>query len=217
MASRGSIKASIRRLLGTESDDPAYDDDVLNPVVQEAVDSLLADINIQNAGYFSTTVTLSADSSTSRTYTFATQAPAITNFARWLEVRWTDPDGLVLDEVRYDELRAAGADHFTLTGTDDAPTLETSKDSTAGMAVWLRYTKWADLLTDDNSVPAGIPLRFHDLIALEAIFAFELGGEQGVPAGLHRRWMDRRGQLMHHVGKRGVQPSRTRIYADQFD
>ena len=214
MASRSTIVTSIRRLLGTATDDPAYTATILNPIVQEAVDSLLTDINEQNPGYNSTTVTLTADSSTSNLYTFASQSTPITDFARWLEIRWTDSAGLELIEARYDELRAAGQDHFFISGIDSAPVLETSPDSSAGKDIFLRYTKWFADMTADNDVPKGIPLKFHDVIALEAIFAFALGGEQRVPSDLYNRWFDRRAQLIHHVGRRGSQPSRTRIFAD---
>lgn len=217
MASLGTIKASIRRFLGTESDDPAYSSPILDPVVQEAVDSLRTDIDLENPGYNAKEVTLTADSGTSRDYTFATQSTPVTDFARWLEVRWTDSDGLELAEVRLDELRDAGTDHFAIIGIDSAPTLKVSKDSPSGKDVWLRYTAWGATLSDDSDVPAGIPLRFHDVIALECLFVFALGGEERLPAELNRRWMDRRAQLMHHVGKRGVQPSRTRLYADVYD
>ena len=211
MAARSMIVTSIRRFLGTASDDPAYSDTILNPIVQEAADSLVTDINVQNPGYNSTTVTLSADSTTSRLYTFTTQSTAITDFSRWLEVRWTDSDGLELHEVSLDGLRSSGADHFNIYGIDSV--LETSKDSTAGTAVWLRYTQWPAELSSDSDVPGGIPLRFHDVIALEALFAFGLGGEQRLPPELFQRWQTRRGQLIHHVGKRGAQPSRSRLYA----
>ena len=214
MASRSTIVTSIRRLLGTADDDPAYTDTILNPIVQAAADSLLTDINEQNPGYNSTTVTLKADSSTSNLYTFASQSTPITDFARWLEIRWTDSAGLELIEARYDELRAAGQDHFFISGIDSAPVLETSPDSSAGKDIFLRYTKWFADMTADNDVPKGIPLKFHDVIPLEAIFAFALGGEQRVPPDLYNRWFDRRAQLIHHVGRRGSQPSRTRIFAD---
>lgn len=217
MASRGTIKTNIRILLGTDSDDPAYTDTELDPIVQWAVDALEGDINRQNPGYNSTTVTLAADSASSRLYTFSTQSSAITDFASWLEVRWTDSDGLELHEVDYDELRASGADHFTISGVDSAPVLETSKDSEAGKAVWMRYTKWSADMSADSDVPGGIPLKFHDVIALEAVFsAFGLGGEARMPSEHYQRWQDRRAQLMHHVGKRGAQPSRTKIYVDPF-
>ena len=205
---------TIRVFLGTPSDDPAYSDTILNPIVQQAVDALLTDINEQNPGYNSTTVTLTADSTTSRQYTFASQSSAITDFARWLEIRWTDSAGLELTEARYDELRAAGQDHFFIAGIDSEPVLETSPDSTAGTDIFLRYTKWFADMTADNDVPKGIPLKFHDIIALEALFAFALGGEQRTPPELRTRWVDRRAQLIHHVGRRGNQPTRSRIYTD---
>ncbi len=214
MAARSTIVTSIRRFLGTPTDDPAYSDTILNPIVQEAVDSLLTDINEQNPDYNSTTVTLAADSSSGRVYTFASQSSPITDFARWRDIRWTDSDGLQLIEVRYDELRPAGADHFIITGIDSAPVLETSPDSTAGKAVWLRYTQWFADMTSDSNVPSGIPLKFHDVIALEALFAFGLGGEQRLPPEIRNRWFDRRNQLIHHVGRRGSQVARTRLYSD---
>lgn len=212
MASRSSIVTSIRRYLSVASDDPEYTDDILNPIVQEAADSLVTDINRQNPSYNAATVTLSADSASSRVYTFATQSSPITDFSRWLEVRWTDEDGLELSEANWNDLRDAGSDAFTITGIDSAAVLRTSKDSEAGKAIWLKYTQWPAELTGDSSVPGGIPLRFHDVIALEALYAFSLGGEQRTPQELYNRWIDRRGQLIHHVGQRGVQPSRTRIY-----
>ena len=213
MAARSTIVTSIRRYLAAKADDPFYTDTILNPIVQEAVDSLLTDINEQNPSYNSTTVTLTADSSSGRVYTFASQSTPITDFARWLDIRRTDSDGLVLDEVRYDELNAAGEDHFIITGIDSAPVLETSPTSTAGIAIWLRYTKWFVDMTGNNDVPSGIPLKFHDVIALEALFAFGLGGEQRIPRDLRDRWFDRRNQLIHHVGRRGSQITRTRLYA----
>lgn len=214
MAARSTIVTSIRRFLSAKSDDPEFTDTILNPIVQESVDSLLTDINEQNPGYNSTTVTLAADSSTSRLYTFASQSPAITDFSRWLEIRWTDSEGLELHEARYEELRDAGRDHFFISGIDSAPVLETSPDSMAGTDIFLRYTQWFADMTADGNVPAGIPLKFHDVIALEALFAFALGGEQRLPSELYNRWFDRRAQLIHHVGRRGAQPSRTHIYAD---
>ena len=214
MASRSTIVTGIRRLLGTKSDDPAYTDTILNPIVQQAVDSLLTDINEQNPGYNSTTVTLTADSTTSHFYTFSSQSTAITDFARWLEIRWTDSAGLELTEARYDELRAAGQDYFFISGIDSAPVLETSPDSSAGKDIFLRYTKWFADMTADANVPSGIPLKFHDVIEFEAAFVFALGGEQRIPRDIKDRWFDRRAQLIHHVGRRGSQPSRTRIFAD---
>ena len=214
MAARSTIVTSIRRYLAADSDDPLYTDTILNPIVQEAADSLVTDINIQNRAYNSTTVTLTADSTTSHLYTFATQSSPLTDFSGWLEMRLIDANGLAMHEVPMDGLREAGEGHFAITGIDSAGVLESSLDTSAGTAVWMRYTQWPALLSGDSSVPGGIPLRFHDVIALEALYAFELGGESRTPQRLYTRWLDRRAQLIHHVGKRGAQPSRTRLYAD---
>lgn len=216
MAARSAIVTSIRLFLGTASDDPAYSDTILNPIVQQAVDSIVEDINVQNPSYNSTSVTLSADSSSVRTYTFSTQSTAITDFSTWLQVKWTDVEGWDLVEVDYAELAHAGQDHFIITGIDSAAVLETSPFSTAGQDIFFRYTKAFADMTADADVPSGIPLKFHDVIALEALFAFGLGGEQGIPRDLYNRWQDRRFQLIHHVGQRGIQPSRTKFYTDAF-
>ncbi len=216
MASQATIKTSALRYLGAKSDDPFYATAILDPTVQEAVDSLLTDINEQNPDYNTSTVTLTADASTSRLHTFSTQSSPLTDFSAWREVRWIDDSGFILHEARLDELRQAGVDHFSIYGIDSAAVLETSASSPAGRDVWMRYTTWPILLVDDTSVPAGIPLRFHDVIALEMLFAFALGGEQVLPRDLRNRWFDRRKQLMRHVGQRGSQPSRTRMYGDRY-
>ena len=217
MASRSTLKLWIRTLLATTSDDPAWSDAVLDPIVQQAADSLTSDIHRANPQALYKEATLAANSSTSHSYTFASQSTPITDFAGWIEARWDNSEGLELHEVRLDELRAADQDHFTLTGLDEATILVTSPDSGAGTPVWLRYRYWPARLADDNSVPGGISTYFHDVIALEALFAFGLGGEQQLPRELYGRWQDRRSQLMASVGRRGSQVSRTRVYTDVYE
>ena len=217
MASRATIKTSALRFLGAKSDDPFYSNTILNPIVQEAVDSLLTDINEQNPDYNTTTVTLTAVSSSSQLYQLATQSPVITDFSAWRQIRAIDDSGIILHEVRFDELREAGVDHFSISGIDTAVVIETSSGTPKGQNLFMRYTTMPALLTQDSDVPGGIPLRFHDVIALEMLFAFALGGEQALPRDLHNRWFDRRNQLMRHVGQRGAQPSRTRMYGDLIE
>ena len=72
-------------------------------------------------------------------------------------------------------------------------------------------------MTAGTAVPNGVPLKFHDVIALEMLYCFGLGGEQRLPPELWERWQRRRGQLISHVGKRGTQPSRSRIYTDPLE
>jgi hypothetical protein len=209
---RGTLKTLIRTYLGTSDDDPAYSDAILNPIVQQAADSLLSSIQDANPDYLvKTPVTLVADTTTSHNYTFATQSPAIADFAKWLEVRYNDEDGAPLSEARLEELRDAGTDFFAITGPDEAPVLVTSKDSPAGTDLYFRYGYWPAELVDDNSVPTGVPSRFHDVVALEALFAFGLGGEQRLPRELYDRWFDRRAQLLSRAGRRGVQNSHSRL------
>lgn len=212
MASRLVIKGWIRRFLGTSDDDPAFDDSVLDPIVQQAVDSLLTAIQDVNPDYLvKPPVLLTADSPTSHNYTFASQSAPITDFAKWLEVRYTDEDGAQLDEARLEELASFGGDFFAITGPDEAPILVTSSDTEAGTGLWLRYAYWPAVLAGDSSQPTGISSRFHDVVALEALFAFGLGGEQRLPPELRERWFDRRGQLLARAGRRGTGVSRTKL------
>lgn len=212
MTTRATLKTLIWGLLGTTSDDPAYSDTILDPLVQQAVDSLLHDIQEANPDYLSTSVTLAADSTSSHLYTFSTQASPVTDFARVIEVRYTDSAGTELAPCRREELRDAGTGFYALIGPDEAPVLHTSPDSTAGAALYFLYGYWPAVLASDSSEPTGIPSRFQDVVAYEtAAIAFGLGGEQRMPDEIARRWRDRRGQLLKRVGQRSVWPSRSRL------
>lgn len=210
---RATIRTLILSYLATPSDDPAFTATILDTMIQESVDSLFTDVSLQSPGWLVTTVTLKTGS-TSHDYVFSTQSSPITDFKSWLEVRLTDKDGLWLTEAKFDEMNDAGADFFALTGPDDTPTLITSDDTTPGVDLYFRYAQWPAQMTADTSVPTEIPTRFHGVIALETLFVFGLGGEQRRPRELRERWQDRRAQLMTHAGKRGIQPSRTRVVTD---
>lgn len=121
MGTLGSTKTLLRSYLGTASDDPQFTATILDPLVQAAYDSILTEITDANPDYLSTSVTLAADSSTSHVYTFSSQSSPITDFARWLSVRYTDENGVPLAEARRDELRDAGPDYFEIRGVDEAP------------------------------------------------------------------------------------------------
>lgn len=208
---RTEIRALIIAMLGTSSDDPQFSSTILNPIIQQAANSLYSAIQLANRSYLSTTVTLVPDSTTGHTYTFALQSPAITDFAAWLEVRYGDQDGGALEEGRAESLKDMGVDSFAITGPDDTPVLVTSPDSPAGEDLFFRYAQWPADFSGDTSVPSAIPSRFHDVVALEALFAFGLGGEQRCPPELRERWKDRRAELLTRVGRRGVANSTTRI------
>ena len=216
MATVGTTYTLIRTLLGTSADDPQFTDTILLPIVQSAYDSLLTDLAAQNPDYLSTAVTLTADSASSHTYTFASQASPITNFARWISVRETDDTGAPLAEARRDELRSFGSGYFQLRGPDDAPILVTSPDTTAGIALYFEYAYWPVALAASGDSLTGLPARFHDVVAFEALFAYGLGGEQRRPPELSARWVDRRAQLLSSVGRRGIQPSQSRLVTGDF-
>ena len=207
MSARSTIRDQIWVLLGTSSDDPAYTATILDPIIQAACDSLVEDIIQENKDYLSTTVTLSAESSTAHTYDLSGQA---SDFHSWQEIRHTNSEGALFRECRGEELYAAGSGYFNIRGIDSAAMLETSADSEAGVDLFMRYVAVPAEMTLDTDVPGGIPLRFHDVISLEALFVFALGDEGRRPADLRDRWLERRSQLILHVGKRGIQPSRVR-------
>ena len=210
MASRATIKGWIRNLLGTTDDDPFFASSTLDPIIQQACDALVAGISDNNPDYLvRTPVTLTALSAASHIYSFPQLN--ITDFAKALEVRYTDEDGLELVEARFEELRDSGSDYYAITGADEIAQLQTSRGTEVGVALWMRYRYWPVDMDDDSDSPEGIPTKFHDVVALEALFAFGLGGEQRLPPELHQRWIDRRGQLFAHVAVRSTRPRRTRL------
>lgn len=214
---RGDVKTLIRSYLGTGADDPVYGDTqpgvapLLDPIVQAVVDDLVDQIHVTNPGYLSASQALAPDTPGGNLYTLSTQAPPITDFAGWLELRNTDENGSEFEEAKIDELEAAGSGFFCVTGPDEDAVIQTSPDTEGGTALWLRYMIWPDPLVDDTTVIPGIPARFHEVVALEALFAFAIGGESRWPEELRSRARDRHAALIAHVGKRGIQPNRTRL------
>jgi hypothetical protein len=212
MASRLTLKLWLRQWLGTASDDPAFADALLDPSLQAAYDGLIADLKEISPGFLvATAVTLVADTVTSHRYTFATQSVPITDFAKWLQVRYLTEDGSLLSECRVDELSEAPAGYFALSGPDDTAVLVTSPDTAVNTALWFQYTAWPAAFTADASVPSAIPSRFHDVVALECLFVYGNGGEQRMPPELRERWQTRRAQLLSAVSRRGVGVGRTRL------
>lgn len=217
MATRGQVKTIIRNWLGTGADDPVYGDTaagvspLLDPAVQQVVDDLIDQIHVASPYYLSTFAPLVPDAVTDRVYSLLNQTPPILDFSHWLELRMTDESGSTFEEARLEELQASGSGYFCITGPDKAAVVQTSPDTQAGVPLWLRYGIWPDDLVDDSSVIPGIPLRFHDVVALETLFVFAVGGESRWPDELRERRKDRHARLIAHVGKRGVQNNRTRL------
>lgn len=214
---RGEVKTLIRNWLGTTADDAVYGDQapgvsaVLDTAVQGAVDDLIDQIHLQSPQYLSKEIGLTPDMPSTNDYSLALQDPPITDFAKWLELRITDENGSTFEECRRDEMLSAGSGYFCITGPDDNPVIHTSPDTQSGLAIWLRYAYWPDDLADDSTVIPAIPRRFHDVVALEALFVYGVGGNSRIPPELAQRRLDRHGRLMAHVSKRGVQPNRTRL------
>lgn len=197
--------------LGTASDDPAYPTATLNLLAQQAYSQVVADMLDSNPGYLSTTVTLTADSATARTYTFSTQSPPITNYHKWLEVRWDQQQGGRLTEVRPEELDRNAATCFALTGPDDTPVLTLGQQSLVGHTLFFRYAYWPPALTVDTDVPVGVPSAYHDVLAFRmAQLGAGLGAEGAMTPAMVQLASDRLASLLATVGRRGVQASRTR-------
>lgn len=211
MAARSTLRTWLYYWLNTASDDPAFPADLLNATLQQSYDGLVQDLQDANPGYLVAEVTLAASSATSHSYYFASQSVPVTDFAKWLQVRYDNQDGAELDECRYDELTEAGPGYFAIRGIDSAPVLQTSPDTEAGKSLWFQYSSWPAEMAADGDTPAVIPSRFHDVVALDCLFLFGIGGEQRVPPELRERWQIRRSQLLSRSGRRGVATSRTRL------
>jgi len=213
------LRAQLLVYLATTSDDPLYTPAVLNQLLRDVHHGLIDEIHKTNRSYLTKEVLLTPDASSQpawatqplETYTFATQDPAITDFAYWSELRKTNEDGDLMQECRQEELRDAGNGYFCVLGTDDAPVIRVSKDTEVGLNLYLKYGYWPADLVLDTDTPGGIPVQFQDVLPLEACFGFGLGGESEFPADLKQRWIDRKAALIAHVSKRGVQVSRTRV------
>lgn len=221
MSTRSQVKANLRLYLGADIDDPLYGDTAgaglsptLDPIVQQAVDSLLEDIYLEVPAFAPKVAILAASASDARTYPLISQTPPIGDFSHWLRLRWDSEDGGDLTECPWDQLTEVGAGFFAVVGADNQTVIETSLACDAGHPLWLQYGfKPAELATDADQIPL-IPRKFHDVVALEALFAFDLGGASEQPVGLRRRWLDRRAQLMARISHRGTQQRRTRLDTD---
>src|SRR5690349_16316579 len=141
MSSLAVLRAKLLVLLATTTDDPLYTASVLNSALIDAHHSVVDSIHKQNRSYLVKRVVLVPDSTTTWTYTLATNAVAtgvlppgvvtgpVTDFSRYIEIRKTTDDGDLLNECSADQLRDAGNGFFAIEGPDDSPVLELSKDT----------------------------------------------------------------------------------------
>ena len=219
MSSLAVLRAQLLVYLATTTDDPLFTSAVLNGFLKDAHHNLVDEIHRTNRSYLAKDVLLIPDATTTQVwstapvlqYSLATQTPAITDFAYWIELRKTNDDGDLLRETRLESLRDAGNGYFAVIGPDDTPVIRLSKDTEQGINVYMKYGYWPLDMQVDTDAPGGIPVQFHDVLPLEACFAFALGGESTWPEELRGRWIDRRGALLMHVSKRGTQVSQTKV------
>ena len=204
---RAGMRSLLRMMLGIDETDPTYTDARLNMALLHGHQSLLTDIEVHTPDFLWKTATLAVDSGETHKYTLSTQSAPITDFSGWLEMRYTDKDGSLLRECRADEMREAGGDYFSISSLDETAIITTSDDSPDSKALWLRYRYWPPDMDTDDDVPGGIPAKFRDVVALESLSVVA----PNAPQNLYLRWIDRRGQLMAHIGRRGVAPGRTRL------
>lgn len=223
MSSLAVLRAQTLVLLATSSDDPLYTPAVVNGFLRDVHHSLVDEIHRTNRNYLYHDVLLVPDATTTQpwstspvlSYTLNTQTPPITDFAYYIELRKTNDDGDLLRECPLDAIRDAGNGFFAVSYTDDSAQIRVSKDTEAGLNVYMKYGYWPVDMQADTDAPGGIPLQFHDVLPLEACFSFGLGGESVFPPDLKQRWIDRKSALIAHVAQRGTQVSRTRV--DPFD
>jgi hypothetical protein len=219
VSSLAVLRAQLLIYLATQTDDPLYTAPVLNGFLQDAHHSLIDDIHKINRSYLAKDVLLTPDPTTTPSwstnpvlqYTLATQSPSITDFAYWIELRKTNDDGDLLQEARLEDLRDAGNGYFTVVGPDELAVIRLSKDTEQGINVYMKYGYWPIDMQVDTDAPQGISTKYHDVLPLEACYSFALGGESQHPKELYERWVNRRGALLAHVGKRGTWPSRTKV------
>jgi len=190
MATRSELKAQLRAMLGLSSDDPLASDVVLNPILNWAYQGVVAEIAdlAPDALWASGTIALTALSGST-----------VAGVYQIRSLRDTDAEGTDLVRVPRSELPMA-SNAYALTGVEAPFTVRVSADVTTS-TLYYDYTQAAggsDLIAD-STVPALVPTRFHDVIALEALFSAELGGEQTRPAALRQRHQDRKAQLFAYL------------------
>lgn len=219
------MKSRLRTYLGAAIDDPLYGDiagigvsPVLDVAVQDAVNGLIADIAEANPTYNCSYATLSPTDPVAQPNIYNITGTPFTSypFARWLALRYDNQDGADLDEVRFNDLAGAGGQHFAVVTPDETAQIVLHSSELTTQLLWLLYGFWPLDLTSDSSSIVGIPSRFHDVVALEALFVYAVGGEAVRPPDLRQRWLDRRAQLIAHVSRRGTTPNRTRLRPESY-
>lgn len=208
MATLSKIRAKVYGYLGTTSTDRAYPAAAVNGYVNDALNELKADAP---SGLWYQRATWTADSATGRTYSLATQSPAVTSLHRIVEIRTQSTTGPKLRELTFEQLPAWDGLTFAVTGADEAATVTTGDAVAAGATLYVVFEAWPAELSADSDTPSWLAGRFHDVPALMAAeIAFALGGESRMPPTLATKLLDRRAQLQSHWKRRSLDVTLTR-------
>lgn len=208
MATRAEIKTFLRGMLGLSSDDPLGSDDILNPVVNQAYQQVVAEVAESCPDALAASATLDVVNQ---------EAESPDDLYQVRVVRDTDRTGSRIGKSTFDELVDA-TNAYALTGVTAPFTITLSDDLTC-QTIYLTYTVGvgANDLSDDTSTPSAIPPQYHDVVGLEALFAMEFAAEQRRPPGLEQRWIDRKAGLLNFLRRMagpGAQ-GRTRMVVGQ--
>jgi len=205
MLNLAQLRGLFYAYLGTPQSDPMYPPSTANALINAVARKYRHDMAKSNPDWFVTPTTLTANVGT-RDY------PLPDDFGGWLDVRFNNSKGFVLEEVRYDELPAAwGFAAFAITGNDSAAVLHTSDFCVVAVPLYLAYTQAGADLAGDSDTPSWMPQDFHDLLAREAaIDAYGLGAESAPSPVFMQETMDRRSVFWFHVSQRGARPRQTR-------
>lgn len=190
--------------LGTTSTDKAFTSARVTAALNDALNELCQEMP---AGFLYQPATWAATAEGSHQYALGGLDPAVTSLRAVITARITSEEGPRLREVPFSLLSAYDGLTYAVTGSDEAPTLHTGPGVQAGETLYVTVDTWHTELASDSDEPAWLPARFHDvpcLMASEVLFAS--GDEGEMPNGLARKLLDRRSQLITHVGRRSADP-----------
>lgn len=199
---RDEMRTYMRTLLGVEDNDQLFTDARLDLLLEHAHAGLVGEMRKVAPDYFVKTSTITY-SGTANQYNLGAQIP---DFAEVLSVRVTDATGAKLSPTGIEQIGSAGSNKYALYDRDDIAKIITSGDVTGAVSLWVRYSYWPTALTS-NIAPPGVPEKYHEVVPLEAVFAFEIGNEQQVPKVLRERWELRKRQLLAHISNRVLVPT----------
>jgi hypothetical protein len=197
-----------RRYLGVKDVDPEFPTTHLLDVANTCVSDLYDDCIRLNESEAAVSATLAALSSASRVYDLSAQGNTALTVLRVLSLRLNDEDGAALSYADLSQLDAYRGMFYTLTGSEGAQQIVVANGVSSGATLFMRYVPILAESTDpDAALPAFIPARYRDLVALMiARETWSQGGEADMPMALLGRLEDRHSQLCEVWSKRSPDP-----------